>query len=201
MATINLVPPDRKDLAALLLGAAALWLAQAACAEPAEEVTVLVASRGFTDAAYEHAVVVLQRDGSDELGVIINRPTEHALAAVVAAPAAAKAADPLYSGGPFLPQQLIALIRDEENPGEGSMKLARGLHLSIGEAVLERGFERSPGTARYYAGLILWQPGELADEIRRGLWLKLEVPLDTVFRRDNSRLWDELLLAAQGVRT
>jgi putative transcriptional regulator len=192
----------QQDFTALLLGAAALWLSQAACAEHGEAVTVLVANRGFDDAAYAQAVVVLQRDGSEEVGVIINRPSDYALANVLDAPAAAKASDPLYSGGPFLSQQLIALIRDEKSPGEGSMQLARGLHLSIGAAVLQRAVERSSGTAaRYYAGLVLWQPGELADELKRGLWLKLEVPLDTVFRRDATGLWDELLLAAQAVRT
>ncbi len=190
----------QQDFTALLLGAAALWLSQAACAEHNEPVTVLVANRGFDDAAYAQAVVVLQRDGSEEVGVIINRPSDYALANVLDAPAAAKAPDPLYSGGPFMSQQLMALIRDEKNPGEGSMQLARGLYLSIGAAVLERAVERSPGTARYYAGLVLWQPGELADELKRGLWLKLEVPLDTVFRRDATGLWDELLLAAQAVR-
>jgi len=197
----RIVRIQRRDFTALILGAAALWLSQAAWAEHGERVTVLVANRGFDDAAYAQAVVVLQRGGSEELGVIINRPSDYALANVLDAPAAAKASDPLYSGGPFLSQQMIALIRDEKSPGEGSMQLARGLYLSIGAAVLERAVERSPGTARYYAGLVLWQPGELADELKRGLWLKLEVPLDTVFRRDATGLWDELLLAAQAVRT
>ena len=189
----------QQDLTALFFGAAALWLSQASWAEPGAPVTVLVANRGFDDTAYAHAVVVLQQGGSDEVGVIINRPSDYALANVLDAPAAAKASDPLYSGGPFMPQQLLALIRDEKSPGEGSMQLVRGLYLSIGTSVLERAVERSPGTARYYAGLVLWQPGELADELKRGLWLKLEVPLDTVFRRDATGLWDELLLAAESV--
>ena len=66
---------------------------------------------------------------------------------------------------------------------------------------LQHSLERSPGTARFYAGLVLWQPGELAEELKRGLWLKLEVPLDTVFRQDAEGLWDELLAIAQAVRT
>jgi putative AlgH/UPF0301 family transcriptional regulator len=168
--------------------------------EDGQRVTVLVANRGFNDAQYQKSVVVLQRGGDDEVGVIINRPTEHALANVVALPAAEKAADPVHAGGPFLPQQLLALIRDEKSPGEGSMQLAQGLHLSIGQAVLERAVERAPGTARFYAGLVLWRPGELADEMMRGLWLKFEVPLDTVFRRDSAGLWEELMMAAQALR-
>jgi putative AlgH/UPF0301 family transcriptional regulator len=198
MAT--LVRINRKEIATLLFGVAALWLSPAASGEHGERVTVLVANRGFTDAQYQQSVVVLQRGGDEEVGVIINRPTEHKLENVVALPAAEKAADPVYTGGPFAPQQLLALIRDEKSPGEGSMQLARGLHLSIGQGVLERAVERAPGTARFYAGLVLWRPGELEDEIKRGLWLKLEVPLDWVFLRDSTGLWEELLLAAQGLR-
>ena len=191
----------RKDFAALLLGAVLLWISEAASADHGERVTVLVANPGLADATYAHSVVVLQRGENEEVGVIINRPSDYAVADVLDAPAAEKAADPLYSGGPFLPQQLIALIRDEKSPGQGSMQLARGLHLSIGKAVLEHAVERSPGTARYYAGLVLWRPGELAEELKRGLWFKLEVPLDTVFRQDADGLWDELLALAQAVRT
>jgi putative AlgH/UPF0301 family transcriptional regulator len=122
LPTINEVPLCRKDLAALMLGAAASWLKDVACAGPGRRATVLAAAPGFTDPAYQHAVVVLQRDGSDEIGVMINRPA-----------------------------------------------------------------------GRQGAALVLWQPGELAEDLRRGLWLKLEVPLETLFRRDGAQLWDELL--------
>jgi len=190
-----------RDFAALLLGAVLLWISEAASADHGERVTVLVAHPGLADAAYAHSVVVLQRGQNEEVGVIINRPSDYAVADVLDAPAAEKAADPLYSGGPFLPQQLIALIRDEKSPGQGSMQLARGLHLSINANELQHSLERSPGTARFYAGLVLWRPGELAEELKRGLWLKLEVPVETVFRQDAEGLWDELLAIAQAVRT
>src|SRR5262245_1372951 len=146
----------RKDLNALFLGAAALWLAQTAWADHGERVTVLIANQGFDDAAFSQSVVVLQRGGNEEVGVIINRPSDYELADVVDVPAAEKATDPLYSGGPYLPQQLIALIRDDKSPGAGSMQLAQGLHLSIRGAGIEHALERSPGTARYYAGVVLW---------------------------------------------
>jgi len=198
MATTNWA--HSRDIAVFLLGAAALWFSSDAQADQGERVTVLVANPGFDDAAYARSVIVLQRDGSEEVGVMINRPSDYELGDVLDVPAAEKAADPLYSGGPYLPQQLIALIRDDKSPGAGSMQLAHGLHLSIRGAGIEHALERSPGMARYYAGLVLWRPGELAEELKRGLWLKLEVPLDTVFRRDPANLWEELLLAAQAVR-
>lgn len=187
----------QQDFTALLLGAAALWLSPAAWADHGEPVTVLVANRGFDDAAYAQAVVVLQRDGSEEVGVIINRPSDYALTNVLDTPAAAKAADPLYSGGPFLSQQMIALIRDEKSPGEGSMQLAQGLYLSVGAAVLERAVERSPGTARYYAGLVLWRPGELAEEVKRGLWYTLDSRTDLVMRSKLDGLWEDLVVRSE----
>jgi putative AlgH/UPF0301 family transcriptional regulator len=126
MATV--VQANRNDFAAVLLGAAMLWLSQAAAAQPGELVTVLVANGGLNDAAYRHAAVVLQPGTREEIGVIINRPSAQPRANVVAA-------------------------------------------------------------------LVIWRPGELADELRRGLWLKREVPLDTVLRRDSGdALWEEPVL-------
>jgi putative AlgH/UPF0301 family transcriptional regulator len=124
---VEIVRMHRKDFAALLLGAAAQWLSRPALAEHGERVTVLVANPAFSDAAYAQAVVVLQRGESEEVGVILNRPSELAL--------------------------------------------------------------------------VLWRPGELAEELKRRLWLKLEVPADTLSRRDAAGLRDELLLAAQALRT
>jgi putative AlgH/UPF0301 family transcriptional regulator len=138
-------------LLAALLAMLAISISQAALGESAEKITVLVANRGFTDAPYQHSVVVLPRNHSEEVGVIINRPTEHALASVFPVAAAPKAVDPLYFGGHFLPDQLLVLMREEKSRGAGSMQLAHGLHLSISSAVLQRAVERSPGTARYYA--------------------------------------------------
>lgn len=97
----EIVRMHRKDFVALLHGAAALWLSRAALAEHGERVTVLVANPAFNDAASAHSMVVLQRGESEEVGVILNGPSEPVLA--------------------------------------------------------------------------LWGPGELAEELKRGLWLKLEV--------------------------
>lgn len=179
----------------LFIAMAALW----ASAQAEEQVSVLVANPAFGDPAYERSVVVLQR-GGEEVGVIINRPSEHALASVVAAPAATKFVDPVHMGGPFLSGQLLVLVRDPQSPGAGSIELARGLHLSISAAVIERSAERSAGTTRYYAGLVLWRRGELAEEVKRGLWHRLEVRVDTVFRHDSAELWEELMLLVQRLR-
>jgi len=91
----------------------------------------------------------------------------------------------MFLGGPYLPHRVLALTRDDES-----------LHLAAVSAPTGLG----PEHARYFAGLILWRPGELADELRRGVWIRLEVRLDTLFRNDTDGLWEELLAASQGVR-
>jgi putative AlgH/UPF0301 family transcriptional regulator len=45
--------------------------------------------------------------------------------------------------------------------------------------VLQRGESEEVGVLLHRSGepaLVLWQPGELAEELKRGVWLKLEVP-------------------------
>ena len=121
----DIVRMQRKDFAALFLGAAAQWLTRAALPEHGERATVLVANPAFKDAAYAHSVVVLQPGESEETGILLNPPSDDAL-----------------------------------------------------------------------AGLVLWRPGELADELKRGLWLRLEVPPDSVLHRDAAGLWEAVLLAA-----
>ena len=91
----------------------------------------------------------------------------------------------IFVGGPFMPHRLLALTRDEK---------------SLQLAAVPAPTELSPERARYFAGLILWRPGELSDELRRGVWIRLEIRLDTVFRGDTDGLWEELLAATQGVR-
>ena len=57
--------------------------------------------------------------------------------------------------------------------------------------------ERRCWHARFFAGLVAWQPGELRDELKRGLWHVLEPEADLVLRKSTESLWEELVAKSE----
>ncbi|HEY6721597.1 MAG TPA: YqgE/AlgH family protein, partial [Burkholderiales bacterium] len=45
-----------------------------------------------------------------------------------------------------------------------------------------------------------WAPGQLRGEIDRGDWLIVDADADTVFRKDTSKLWRDMVRRASAVR-
>jgi Uncharacterized ACR, COG1678 len=58
--------------------------------------------------------------------------------------------------------------------------------------------ETMPNDARYFAGFVAWQPGELEDEIRAGAWEIRPADASTVFRADPGSLWRDLHTVPKG---
>jgi putative transcriptional regulator len=124
------------------------------------------------------------------IGFIVNRPSNVALATAFPEHAASrKVVDPLYVGGPILPQTVFAVARTAPADAPDVVELMPGLVLVMDAQAVDRIIETTPNDARYFAGLIVWAPGELADEVRAGAW---EVnPADTgiVFSAQPEMLW------------
>jgi putative AlgH/UPF0301 family transcriptional regulator len=59
--------------------------------------------------------------------------------------------------------------------------------------VVDSIIEKEPQRARFFAGLVMWRPGELDDELKRGLWYVLEDSTDLVMRKPTEGLWEELV--------
>ena len=57
---------------------------------------------------------------------------------------------------------------------------------------MDRIIESEADHARFVAGLVLWRPGELADEIEQGAWYVLEPDAQTAMRKPEG-LWEELV--------
>jgi len=47
---------------------------------------------------------------------------------------------------------------------------------------LDRVIETTPNDARYFAGLMLWRPGVLEEEVREGVWSVRPASVDAVLR-------------------
>ena len=48
---------------------------------------------------------------------------------------------------------------------------------------VDRVIEQNRNDARFYVGLVLWQPGELENELQRGFWYVMDHDAGLVFRK------------------
>jgi putative transcriptional regulator len=159
------------------------------------EAVFLVASPQFRDPTYHHTVVIAAPlENGGHIGVILNRPTSRSLSSLFPEHEPSKrVADPVYFGGPFSRTALVAVVRSDASPGQGSLPLMKSLYLAINVGTIDHIIESTPNDARYYVGYVGWRPGELRNEIDRGMWSVLNADPKTVFRKDTNGLWEELL--------
>jgi putative transcriptional regulator len=69
------------------------------------------------------------------------------------------------------------------------MQLMPGLVLVVDARAVDRIIETTPNDARYFAGMIVWEPGELDDEVRDGAWEVNPADASTVFSSKPEMLW------------
>jgi putative transcriptional regulator len=162
---------------------------------------LLVASPGLNDPDYRHTVLIaVPVEGSRHVGIIINRPTQRSLASLFPEHEPSKQVhDPVFVGGPMLRRAIFAMVRTDHNPGSGSIQIMRHLYLATQGAVVDEIIEKTPNDARYFVGYVAWRPGELRQEIDRGLWHVLDADEEMVFRKDTDSLWEELLRRARAI--
>jgi putative transcriptional regulator len=185
--------------ATVALGAA--LIACATCALPARAAdqdvskpVLLVASPklGQTDFRETVLLAVPFRNG-EHVGFILNRPTDTTLATLFPEHAPSREVkDPVYVGGPILPQVLFAVVRGNDRPTEGAVQLMPDLFFVNGAAAVDSVIERSPNRARYFAGLVGWRPGELEAQVAENFWDVRDADASAVFRNDPQGLWPEM---------
>lgn len=187
----------RPFLFALMLSWSAL-LPAADLSEP----LILVAKPELRDAQYAATVLVVKPlGGGQHIGFIVNRPTDVALGKLFPEHGPSqKVPDPVYLGGPFEAQLIIALVQRPESPGGKSLEVAPGLFAAFDEPTVDRIIETESDHARFIAGLVAWRPGELAYEIEQGAWYVLEADAALAMRRPEG-LWEELVRRARVPRT
>jgi putative transcriptional regulator len=168
-------------------------LSSVRAAEPAE--TVMLVATPKLGGGYGRTVLVAKRLAQESyIGVIINRPTRTSLATLFPEhEPSKKIMDPVYFGGPVGIDAVFAMVRTSQSPGEGSLQLAPDLFLVMQGEVIDRIIEQQTNEARFYFGVVVWQPGELAAELASGLWLVGPADTDLVLRKDTRGIWEELI--------
>lgn len=177
-----------------LLGSA-VGVAHAAEPEELSQAAFLVATERLVGSPYEETVLIaapLERGG--HIGFIVNRPTQVKLQDLFPDhPASRKVATPIYVGGPLLPQAVFALARRAPKGDSMAIVLMPGLVAVLDRQGVDRVIDTTPNEAHYFVGVVLWEPGELAGEIREGAWRVQPASADAVLAVDPAGLWQQLV--------
>ena len=167
-----------------------------------DDAMILVAHPAFRDVEYRQTVLIAApAPNGGHVGVILNRPTRRSLGSLFPEHEPSKRVqDPVFYGGPFSRGALVALVRADSAPGNGSVLLMKNLYLAFRANTIDHVIETTPNEARYFVGYVGWRPGELKSEIDRGLWSVMNAEVDTIFRKDTEGLWDELHQVSRRIR-
>jgi putative AlgH/UPF0301 family transcriptional regulator len=170
-------------------------LAPLAQAADLTQTVLLVAKRNLHDRLYGSTILIAKPIGDERhVGFIMNRPTNMTLGKLFPKHGPSqKVVDPVYLGGPMGPEVIFAMVKDAKSPGGRSMQLTNGVYLAYDSAVVDHIIETQPQQARFFAGMVLWAPNELDEEVRRGLWYVLDPQPDLFLRKTTDNLWEELV--------
>ena len=179
-------------LAAILLGILAL---PAQAVDALEETAILVAKPALRDRLYGSTILIVKPVGNDRhVGFIINKPTTMTLGKLFPEHGPSqKVPDPVYLGGPVRPEVIFALVNRRDTPGGHSVQITRDLFIAMESEVVDHIIEAESDHARFFAGMVLWRPGELNAELKRGMWYVLDADPDLVLKKPTEGLWEELV--------
>ncbi|HEU0196039.1 MAG TPA: YqgE/AlgH family protein [Nevskiaceae bacterium] len=154
----------------------------------------LVAMPGLGDGVFDRSVtLVCEHNDEGALGLVVNRPTDLHLVAMLDHMAVAHdslAGDPIvYWGGPMQPERGF-VVHDSAAQWQTSLPLADGLYVTTSRDILAA-LGRGEGPPHYlvvlgYAG---WGAGQLDEEMLENVWLSAPVDTSLIFNRPAPERW------------
>lgn len=189
-----------RAVALMLAVLASAWIVPGHGADlPETEAVLLVAKPELQDPIYGETIVIARPIGQGRhVGFILNKPTKISLAEAFPGHGPSQAArGPLYLGGPDGVDAVFALVASHDSPGRGAMQLSPDLYLAIGADTVDHVIETEAEHARFFAGAVVWQPGELDEELRRGVWYVLDPEPGLVLPQKTDEMWHQLLQRAE----
>ena len=95
---------------------------------------------------------------------------------------------------------MFALVQSHDSPGNDALLVAPDLYLAVAAETVDRIIETGAEHARFLVGMVVWQPGELNEEMRRGLWYETKTDTQLVLRKKTEGLWEELVKHSEQLR-
>ena len=169
-------------------------LTGAARAVDLSQAVILVASERLAGSPFEQTVILaapLPQGG--HLGFVVNRPTSVKLETLFPEQASThNVVEPVYAGGPVMSRGVFAVTRKAPDNSAAILSLMPGLVMLIDGETIDRIIETRPNDARYFVGLMIWEPDELDEEIDQGAWDVRPADVDTVLPASAPGLWKSL---------
>jgi len=171
------------------------WAVPATAAETYDDSLVLVAKPALRDRVYGATILVVKPiNNNQHIGLIVNKPTRVTLGKLFPNhEPSRKVTEPVYLGGPVSTEIIFALVHRGDSPGKRSVQIAPDLYLAHERDIVDRIIETEADHARFFAGLVLWRPGELRAEIERGFWYVLDADTDLVLPKSTEGMWEDLV--------
>ena len=156
---------------------------------------MLVATPELRDQLFGSSVLIVTPIGNRQhIGFILNRPTPVKLSEMFPGhEPSRKVTEPIFLGGPQNREVLFALVQRQGFAPSGGIRLASDLYLEIERARVDGAIENEHSHARFFAGVVVWRPGELEAEIRHDYWYVQNADADLVLRKSTAGLWEELV--------
>ena len=185
----------RIALAASFALTAVLWSGLVIAQEAIDEPVILVATPALRDRLFSATVLIVAPIGRGQhIGFIVNHPTPVKLSEMFPDHAPSKkVTEPIFLGGPENRGALFALVQRPGRANTGRIALAADLYLEIERDKVDGVIENEYSKARFFAGVVVWRPGELAAEIKNNYWYVQDADADLVLRKSTNGMWEELV--------
>lgn len=160
---------------------------------------LLATPRLISPAFFRTVVLLLDHDENGALGVVINRPSELPVGAVLPAWSSA-VSEPrvLFAGGPVAPESALAVgIASGAGPAQGFKALAGGYGLIDLDAD-PREVAGDLAGARVFSGYAGWGTEQLEAEIVEGSWYVVNALPGDVLTDEPTSLWRAVLRRQPG---
>ncbi len=160
---------------------------------------LLIASPDLHDAPFDHAVILLARHNREgALGIIINRPlAQRPLAGLLAAFGAdasgVTTSVRVFFGGPVDPN-VGFVIHSADYRRPDTLDIDGRVALTSDSDVLrDIGLGKGPRKSLVAFGYAGWAPGQIEDELARGVWMTVPEEPALVFDDDRTKVWTDAL--------
>ena len=178
---------------AALLAIAAVVSGTARAADLSEPV-ILVASSLLDPTSFQQAVILATPlDDGSHIGFIINKPIGVKLQELLPDdPGAGKVKESVYLGGPAFLPAVFALTRTPPASAGAAVRLLPDLFAVMDSDAIDSIIAATPNDARFFLGMMVWQPGALEEEVHQSVWELRPADAEVVLHAKSPGLWKSL---------